>query len=155
LGQWRDAEFPHYYYLVAMLVKIPTLVWLLALIGVGRLAWTWRRLPADSQIACFAIAVFCLTVFVNVSCHTHLNHHPRFALPVYPAVLLLAAIAFVDFAETRARWQWTLGILLLGAFVESATTIRDPIAGYNFAGQWISRTDPPLVSSGADWGQGR
>src|SRR5262249_24199679 len=119
-----------------------------------RLAWTWRTLPAPVRIAWLAIAVFGLTVLVTVSCHTNLNHHARYVLPAYPTVLLLAAFAFSDFTKIATRWQWILGAMLLGAVSESAATYRDPIAGYNFAGQWLSRTDPPLASSGTDWGQG-
>lgn len=153
LGKWSPQGFPHYY-AVAMMLKIPLFVGALAIIGLLPTRHTQSSAESWSKLLFATVALYCVVVFATVSLHTNLNHHHRYVFPAYPMVFLVAARALVGIAAA-SRWRQALvSLALVGAIFETSLNVADPIAGYNLAGRWFARKDPPLLSSGTDWGQG-
>ncbi len=165
-GQWVLGRGWWYYYVYGAAVKVPLGIWGLLLLAVfwprrGRWAIPW---PGDWREV-LILALPALTVLVLVSSQRSLQSHFRYALPMFPFVIVLIGRAGAVFASreckdedertaVRSTWArglvagllvWTVGSYLfvhpysLGYFNELA---GGPHGGHNH-----------LLGSNIDWGQ--
>jgi 4-amino-4-deoxy-L-arabinose transferase-like glycosyltransferase len=152
LGEIRSDGW-WYYYPVALLVKTPIALLLLALVGSGlllRQSWRgrdWR--PAASVISAVGILAFAMTSRINIGV--------RHVLILYPLMAILAGHATVTLLRLRAgssRRRLVTGVvvaLLAWQTWESVTAHPDYIAYFNvIAGRTPERV---LVNGDLDWGQ--
>jgi len=149
-GQWKRGGW-WYYYLYALLVKMPLgvlalIVWglILALFG-----YRYRRGLVDE---CF-VWLPALAVLVLVSSQTGFNHHLRYMLPIFP-FLILGASRLGCFLSLQ---HWKSGLLVLALTlwsVVSTLTIRPHYLSYfNEVAGGPDNGHNHLLDSNIDWGQ--
>ena len=93
-------------------------------------------------------------VFMGMSLLAAQNIGVRHILPIFPFVLLLAALAASTLALQSRAGAYAVGALLLIHVVSSVHTFPDYIAYGNEAIGGSSRTYRVLSDSNVDWGQG-
>jgi hypothetical protein len=147
LGQVSATGGWKLYYPVAILLKWPTMVLVLALAGLVLAAA--RRiivLPDLWIMTSFAFVYFLLAIFA------HFNIGERHVLPLYPFALLFAALMWQKVASNRLG----LGLMIAAVLLNAADTLR-------FAPDYLSYFSPAtrsyqsyrlLSDSNLDWGQG-
>ena len=81
MGTWRDHGW-YQYYVVAWLLKEPPVFWLLVLLGGLKGGWLRR----DEWL----LVAPGLLILGFVSSQTGFNHHLRYTLPVFPALVIFA-----------------------------------------------------------------
>jgi 4-amino-4-deoxy-L-arabinose transferase-like glycosyltransferase len=133
-----------YFFPVALAVKTPLAILLLAVVGAAVLAFFT---PADKRRALGMPAVLCVAI-LGINLPTSLNIGVRYMLPLYPLLALTAGIGAV--------WLWrrcrrAAVFLLLWAAVSSGAAHPDYLAYFNEFGG--SRPERILVDSDLDWGQ--
>nr|WP_303652467.1 glycosyltransferase family 39 protein [Paludisphaera mucosa] len=148
MGGWR------YYYLVALAVKTPPLIWLLAAcrIRLDGLRACLTRQP--DRMLLQAVLIF----FLIASAGSSRNYGVRYLLPMVPlAVVWLSRLARIE-GEAGSRAvklrRLVLGAGLLGQAVAVASVHPEPLTYFNaFAGGRIGGR-LILADSNLDWGQG-
>jgi len=106
LGNWQQGGWS-YYYVIAMLVKIPLALWLL--VGVGSVMAIFWRPDRQAFLGVVCLWLPAVLMFVLVSFNTGLNRYMRYALPVLPVLFIWAAqsgrwieTAFVHWSTSRS-----------------------------------------------------
>jgi hypothetical protein len=146
LGQYSATGF-RLYFPLAMLMKWPLLVLLLA--AAGAVLVLWKRSPSRRNL--LLLAAF-PAVYAAFAITAHIDIGIRHMLPVYPFLLLFAGA----FAEWARGWRWTtllLGVLLLA----QAADISRYAPGYlSYFTVLVKPADTwqLLSDSNTDWGQG-
>ncbi len=114
-GQWKFGGW-WYYYLYALLVKVPVGTWLLLMLAIGvsiRSARRRRSAAPDGQRGCsnsdvptwrdeLCLVAPAVVVLGLVSSQTGFNHHLRYVLPAFPF-----AFIFIGKVATYCRWPPT------------------------------------------------
>jgi hypothetical protein len=138
-----------YYFPVAFLIKTPVTLLLLLLGGTGIMLFRWRRLLETPMVLLVPPAMF-----VGISMTQNLNIGLRHILPVYPLVILIAAVLLA--------WVWRrsrpvkiagLAIVLAGMTAELAMAYPSPLAFFNITIGGPKNGDRYLLDSNLDWGQ--
>jgi len=128
LGRTLLREAPFYFFPVILAVKVPLGLTLAAILGLAALVV--RREPAELRpvAAVVGFAVFYLVVLgSSSSAYAGVRH----ALPVLPALAVLAAVAVDRAWQTRSRaWRAAVAAAFLGAAV-SALPVMRPWEYYN------------------------
>jgi hypothetical protein len=133
-----------YFFPVALAVKTPLPVLLLAALGVFAIC---RAAPHEKRRALWMPAIL-TAVILLINLPTSLNIGVRYMLPLYPLLALTAGIGAV--------WLWRYRraiamVLMVWTALSSATAHPDYLAYFNeFAG---ARPENILVDSDLDWGQ--
>ena len=135
------------YFPVDVLLKWPPVVLLLFAAGVFLAARRIVRVPWDVWIlASFPLVYFAFAIFSRI------NIGDRHILPVYPFVLLFAAVAW-QFLSTRPALMAVVGFALLLLAVDVARYAPDYLSYFTpFVPP--SQTYKLLSDSNLDWGQG-
>jgi hypothetical protein len=129
-----------YFFAVALVVKTPIAVLLLAAIGLLAAFRQKNRALWIPPVLTAAILI--------VNLPTTLNIGVRYMLPLFPLLALTAGIGAVWLWQ-RARWA--VAVLLIWTAISGAAAHPDYIAYFNeFAG---SQPERILVDSDLDWGQ--
>ncbi|TWT79743.1 hypothetical protein CA13_11500 [Planctomycetes bacterium CA13] len=151
LGNWRDHGWWHYY-IVAWLVKEPLGFWLILVLGwMGVLhAKRERRRSRVKRRGLMMVLAPGLIVFCFVSSQTGFNHHLRYVLPAFPAVILIAAFPFERLAKPLQ--QMLVGLLVWFA-LSSISTLPRSYAFFSEAIGGSRNGHLYLNSSNLDWGQ--
>lgn len=152
-GQWKaQARYGYlfgevrtegwwYWFPVALLLKVP--LSLIVLLALGA-----RRLFAEGRAALFlALPVL---LFLGVAMAQRLNIGLRHLLPIFPFLILVAALGA---AELRERRPGLLGLLLLGWVLELGRAWPDDLAFFNALAGGPRGGGRYLVDSNLDWGQ--
>jgi hypothetical protein len=134
------------YFPVAILLKWPLLILLLALAG-GLVLLRQKRFPQDLLL----VSIFPL-VFFSMAISGRINIGVRHVLPAYPFLLLYAG----------AAWQWTRGfrkrqvLLALVLCLQAADCLRYAPDYLSYFNAFVnpSRSYQYLSDSNLDWGQG-
>jgi len=145
MNGWRS------YYLVALLVKTPIPLLLLALAGLT----LWRRagVLTGRNVALFALAPLLMLAAFTFSGNLK-NIGVRYVLPVYPFLCLFGGIGATALWRSRPPWgKAAVVILLVWAGSAEALIYPDHLAYFNEiaggpeGGRWW------LLDSNLDWGQ--
>lgn len=156
LGQWKLGGW-WYYYVLALLVKVPLATWCLA--GLGWLAicllpnWPAQRLGW----ACLGVPT--ITLLILVSSSIGLNRYFRYALPVLPALIILGSQVGRLFANEGPgglkvrpmRWA----SIVCGVWLVGTTAFHAPhhLSYFNELAGGPQRGGDWLCDSNLDWGQ--
>ena len=150
LGRVKEGGF-WYFFMVALAVKTPLAVLLLAAFGAGVVTSKYLRDRRDWESAAPLAASLMIMI---VTMPSRIDTGVRYVLPVYVFISMLAAVAVVNLWNRRNRrtlWR-TAAVALLGWMtVSSAMAHPDYLAYFNeFGGDDPSRL---LVVGDLDWGQ--
>ncbi|HZL38043.1 MAG TPA: glycosyltransferase family 39 protein, partial [Tepidisphaeraceae bacterium] len=149
-GEWRNGGW-WYYYLYAMLIKVPLGTWGLFVFAVGATIMCRRySAPLKDEAVLLLSAV---AVLVLVSSQTGINHHLRYVLPAFPFLFIwISKIAqSVDFGHMKlaavagAALAWSIGSSLW-VYPHSLSYFNELVGG-PMGGHYH------LGNSNADWGQ--
>ena len=148
-GEYRNEGW-WYYYIYALLVKVPLGTWLLGLLAVFFTLWFGVSAGWRNEIMLLAPLVGDLAF---VSAQTGFNHHLRYVMAVFPfAFIWIARLASPAFTQYRAVVVLTL--LFLGASIYSSMRIYPHSLSYfnELAGGPLNGPKH-LLDSNIDWGQ--
>ncbi|MBA3316206.1 MAG: glycosyltransferase family 39 protein [Planctomycetaceae bacterium] len=146
-GKWYDHGW-WWYYLYAIVVKVPVGTWVLAIFGV--FPAILRRSPQRLQCACY-VAIPGAALFGLASLQTGFGHGLRYILPALPFAFLIGGAAL---SCASAFWARALSVAALAATVVSSLSIcphsmsyfNEPAGGAR-AGHFH------LLDGNVDWGQ--
>jgi hypothetical protein len=149
-GEWRQGGW-WYYYLYALLVKIPIGTWIL-----GLLAWyvgifqKGYSAPWRDELVLIAPIICILTL---VSSQTGFNHHSRYVLPLFP-------FAFVWMSKVAQAVDRRAHVITGLASIAVVWTIASSLSVYphsmSYFNEWAGGPEKGhahLVDSNIDWGQ--
>jgi hypothetical protein len=154
-----------YFYPVAIAVKTPLAVLLLAVIGAISLAIGWFRTRADWEAT---VPIVAFLAPIVVAAPTSLDIGVRHVMPVFAFLAMLAAVGTVrlwngpasgvqdsatESCSTVAFWggRFAVAILMAWLTVSSALTHPDYLSSFNELGG--SHPENILLISDFDWGQ--
>jgi 4-amino-4-deoxy-L-arabinose transferase-like glycosyltransferase len=141
-GHWRQGGW-RYYYVAALLIKLPAGLIVLAALGL-------RYAALDSKVAVWCLVPFCI-VFLLVSSKSNYCEHTRYLWAVLPQLTVLSCIG----VQVWGRWQWGLRLALIGWISLSAiSTFPYGLAYTNEFAGGPTRASSCLAGSNVDWGQG-
>ena len=142
-----------YYYPVVFLVKTPTAVLLLTVLGLLACAARFRRLTLSRlrslPFVWLGLAVPILLYSASVLT-SRVDLGVRYLLPIYPFLLvLLAALVF----RIRRALPYLLTVLVAVQVIESAACYPNYLAFFNTLSSGPSNGSRYLLDSNLDWGQ--
>lgn len=144
LGEWKMGGW-WYYYLVGIAIKEPLPFVVLIIIGVGSL-WRKNRYDRYVEYSFFGLA---LGMLVLVSSQTGFNHHLRYILPCWPAMILLS-VRWID------RGYWRRIFVMTGVLVQLLSSWFILPWNYAYFSPIVGGTDQGwrcMTESNLDWGQ--
>ncbi len=144
---WYSTQGFKTYFPVAMLLKWPLVVLALALIGV--LFVTQQRFAGRRELLLMSIFPAVYFVFAVFS---HINIGIRHILPIYPFLLLYAALVWETWRRNKRATFLLVGLLVFQA-VDIARYAPDYLSYFSIAVK-PDRTWQYLSDSNTDWGQG-
>jgi hypothetical protein len=133
-----------YFFPVALAVKTPLAILLLAGLGV----WALRRPLSGQSRRALAVPAVLAAAMLAVNLPTTINIGVRYMLPLYPFLALTAGIGTVWLWR---RYRSAVVILLLWTAVSGALAHPDYLAYFNELGG--THPERILVDSDLDWGQ--
>ncbi len=148
-GQWREGG-SWYFYLYALAVKVPLGAWALVLFGAA-LALLGHPASAGWREEIF-LWVPPLAILTFVSSQTGLNYF-RYALPLFPFVLVSTGKLAFFFRTGRWRMATLLALLLAGSAGSTLRAFPHTLAYFNELAGGPSNGHAHLVDSNLDWGQ--
>jgi 4-amino-4-deoxy-L-arabinose transferase-like glycosyltransferase len=146
LGRPVDVPGPQYYTTALALRLTP-----LSMLGIGLLAFTWRRRSPGEQAALALLAWFALLLTLELSLFP--KKFDRYLEPAFPAINVLAAAGLLGLAEGwRVRWDnaW-LGLIFLVAGFNAAWWHPYGIIAYN---QLLGGAPAGARTFHIGWGEG-
>ncbi|QEH33075.1 hypothetical protein OJF2_15720 [Aquisphaera giovannonii] len=144
-----------YYYLAALLYKVPEGTWGLVILSVASLV-VRRRSGADwADEVC--LAAFPAFLLFSMSVLTDINLGLRYVLSIFPYVHIAAGKVIpwaIGLGGKPAHWAWG-GIASLLLLTASATAWIHPhyLTYFNVLSGGPDRMPPRLIDSNLDWGQ--
>lgn len=141
-----------YFYLYAMVVKIPIGVWLLLAQGLfvlcrygpGRFGWQ----------AIAAIALPAAVFLIAISSVTGMTHHMRYSLPTFPFLLIAAGNAGRVFTSSDGRWgRYLAATATLFAVASSLSVYPHSHSYFNEISGGPRNGHFHLLSSNIDYGE--
>jgi 4-amino-4-deoxy-L-arabinose transferase-like glycosyltransferase len=140
-----------YYYLYAMLVKVPLGVWIILLLAI------FLRLSGRSRHAGVGDETFLLltplAIIAVVSSQTGFNHHLRYVLPAFPFLFIFAS----QLARLNPRRHPVLtsiaGLSLCWSVGSSVAVFPHSLSYFNELAGGPENGNRHLANSNVDWGQ--
>lgn len=151
-GQFSDEGW-WYYYLYALLVKLPTTT--LALLGWSLVVgWSQRHSWSDYWVVLSPAVV----IFMIASSKTGINDHSRYVLPCLPLIFVAAGAALGQWAAagrvgTNRSRILAVALLLGGSALGSLSTYPHSLSHFNILAGGPKRGHEHLLGSNLDWGQ--
>ncbi len=146
LGEKRDTGW-WYYFPFVFLVKSPTALLVLVLLGAGiglgrlrRAEFVWLALLLPPAL------------YFGVTLTSHINLGVRHLLPIYPFLYLLCAAAVARMWPGRAGWMVVLGLIALQA-TETLAAYPEYLGYFNLPAGGRAAGPRYLLDSNVDWGQ--
>lgn len=141
-----------YYYLYALMVKVPVGYWIIFVLA-ALYAIRKRPLISTDWLNGFVLAVPALTVLVLVSSQTGFNHHMRYVLPCLPFAFVWMGQAALWFSERNILATLVTCGALVWAILSSMLVYPHSLSYFNeFAGGPVNG-HKHLLNSNIDWGQ--
>jgi 4-amino-4-deoxy-L-arabinose transferase-like glycosyltransferase len=147
MGEWSTRGW-WYYFPIAMAVKTPVPLLLLAIAGIAYIA---RRLPGAQGIQ-GTMFVIAFGIWLAGAIASSVNIGIRHILPAYVFLFVFAGATVRSWAGNRAG-RIALGGLLVWAVVSAVRTYPDYIAYFNEPAGGPAGGARYLVASNLDWGQ--
>ena len=141
-GRW-------FYFPAAFLIK--STLGLLVLLFLTLIAKALRRKEIRREVLFVTIPP---TLFFAVSLTAGLNIGLRHVLPVYPFLLVLAAVGAWSLAKQHRRWAYIVAALILFHALSSVRSFPNYLAYSNEIWGGPANTYKVLTDSNVDWGQG-
>lgn len=140
-----------YYYLYALLVKVPLGTWALVLGGLVLALLRHRSSAPWFDEATFWVPV--VAVLGLVSSQTGFNHHLRYVFPVLPFAILSASK--LGYFLRPARWRAGAVVLVPLAWAAASAVSIHPhyLSYFNEAAGGPANGQHHLLNSNIDWGQ--
>lgn len=155
-GEWRKTGW-WYYYLYGLAVKVPTGMLCLLLLALLCTAGTWRGASPGKVTGWAVLWLPGLAVLAMVSGQPTLNHHFRYALPVFGPMFVLAASAPAAARPRRRAVRWAVhaasGVCLASILVSCATAAPRFISYFNALAGGARQGHRHMIHSNLDWGQ--
>jgi 4-amino-4-deoxy-L-arabinose transferase-like glycosyltransferase len=148
LGLRRDGGFPHYF-LVTFGLKTP--LPLLALLAAAAALAATKRLELVRGAAPFLLVPVVVFGTLTLTRGIHIGH--RHLLPIYPFLLVLAALAAAALWRRGAPARLALVALLVARAADEAALHPHHLAFFNAVAGGPARGWEALVDSNVDWGQ--
>lgn len=149
-GEWKRGGW-WYYYLYALLVKVPLGTW--ALLALATVVTLFRRgysAPLRDELVLLLPAV---AVLILVSSQTGYNHHLRYVLPAFPFFFIWISKVARSF-ELRHRTVAVIAVIALSWSVFSSLSVYPHSLSYfNELAGGPKNGHYHLVNSNIDWGQ--
>ena len=149
-GEWRKEGW-WYYYLYALLIKVPIGTWLVILLAAfvtvlrrGYVA-SWR----DELFLLTPIAV----ILTLVSSQTGFNHHMRYVLPIFPFVFVWTSKVAQAVPLRHVGIAWITAVAFLWSLGSSLFYFPHSLAYFNELVGGPSHGHEHLLDSNIDWGQ--
>ncbi len=141
-GQW-------FYFPAAFLIK--STLGLLLLLFLTLTAKALRRKDIRREVLFVTIPP---TLFFAVSLTSGLNIGLRHVLPVYPFLLVFAAVGAWSLTKQHRRWAYIVAALILFHAISSVRSFPNYLAYSNEVWGGPANTYKVLADSNVDWGQG-
>ncbi len=144
-----------YYFLLALVYKVPEGTWLLVLLSLAVLLTVMRsRSEWADEIALGTVP---LAILISMSLLTDINIGLRYVLPIAPYVFIAAGKVVPWSMSLSGRWRPVLGSLVVGSlgltFVASMAIRPHYLTYFNWASGGPDRVPARLIDSNLDWGQ--
>ena len=148
-GEWSPEGW-WYYNLVALFLKTPILVLILAAAGI--VAWKWRGIGAAET---WPVVLPCASLFLFLSVFNRLDVGIRYLLPLFPFLHLAAGSTLAEPRVPRPGRSRDLlsAVAIALGLVTAITASSDPLAYFNWIAGGSSRGHEWLLDSNLDWGQ--
>ncbi|HZL35677.1 MAG TPA: glycosyltransferase family 39 protein [Tepidisphaeraceae bacterium] len=149
-GEWRHGGW-WYYYLYALLIKVPLGTWAMLILAAGATVCSGGyRAPLRDELVLLAPAAVVLAL---VSSQTGFNHHVRYVLPIFPFVFIwISKLArSIELGHMRlaavggGALAWSIGSSLW-IYPHSLSYFNESVGGPK-GGHYH------LTNSNSDWGQ--
>jgi len=147
MGQVSRAGFYSYFF-VALLVKTPLPLLLLALTGIARP----RGMRHPDRVRALAVVGFPLAFYFALTVASRVNIGYRHLLPVWPLLYLGGALGLVQLAR-HPLGRWLGGLALAWLVFNTATTYPRDLTFFNELAGGPAGGHRFLVDSNLDWGQ--
>ncbi|WP_339682525.1 glycosyltransferase family 39 protein [Gimesia maris] len=149
-GEFRDYGW-WYYYLYALMIKMP--IGTLALIAIGTFLFITVDRGKQSWLILLTVLFPAFFILILVSSQTGFNHHMRYVLPCLPFFFIIAGRA-ARVMDYQSKWMLFLGLTLLVWSVSSSLYYFPHSLSYfnEFAGGPMNGHNH-LIHSNIDWGQ--
>ncbi|MGH7201076.1 MAG: glycosyltransferase family 39 protein [Planctomycetaceae bacterium] len=151
-GEWRHGGW-WYYYLYALLIKVPLGTWALAVLALLA-RWTARRPAASRWKDEMVLLAPALVVLVLVSSHTGFNHHLRYVLPAVPfALIWISQLGEQCSFRQKPAASVLIASALLWSIGSSLWISPHSLSYFNELAGGPTGGHAHLVNSNIDWGQ--
>jgi hypothetical protein len=137
-----------YYYLVALLYKVPLpflLLLVLGILGISRSRLPWRN-------AAWIVLPPLLLLYI-LSFHYHINYGIRYLLPAFPFLILIAGCGIETLLQGNRSARVCLGALLLWQTISCVAVSPHHLAYFNELAGGTDHARRILLDSNVDWGQ--
>lgn len=141
-----------YYYLYAMLVKIPLGTWALLLLAIGA-SFRDRSRSTGKRLGELLVVVPAITVIALVSSQTGFNHHLRYVLPAFPFLFVFASQAVSVFRSRQGSVRVLPIACLVATITSSLLCFPNSLSYFNEAAGGPEHGWKHLSFSNMDWGQ--
>ncbi len=146
-GKWYDHGWWWYYFYV-IAVKVPVGTWILALIGIGGIAF--RASPHRIEILCYLIIPGAM-LFALACSQTGFGHSLRYVLPAFPFAFVVGSAAM---QITSNRWQYySSRTAMIWLLVSSLYVYPHSLSYFNEVAGGSSNGHFHLLDGNVDWGQ--
>jgi tetratricopeptide (TPR) repeat protein len=145
----RSTEGWWYYFPIALLIKTPLALLLLLALGV---AVTLRQARALG-VQTLAFVFVPIVVFLGAAMASGINLGLRHVLPIYPFLILIAAMSVKGLLDSGRRWApIALTVVIAGGAIELARVYPNPLAFFNQLVGGPAYGYRYLADSNLDWG---
>ncbi len=150
LGKWQQGKGWYSYYLVGLLVKVPTAVLILFVMSAAFCFILRSRFIHKSDLAVLLLPP--LFFFVFISSQNGFSRHFRYVLPVLPFLYILASGCFSKSIEQQKIYRFSTLLLLWTAF-SSLMSYPNSLSYFNAVAGGTKNGYRVLLDSAVDWGQ--
>jgi hypothetical protein len=153
-GELSDSGW-WYYYILALLYKVPEGTWLLVLLSLRPLIF--QRKSGEAWADEIALGTVPIVVLFTMSFLTDINLGVRYVLPIAPYVFIATGKVVPWVEGASGFWRWlrrALAMAWLGLTVIAAVSIHPHyLAYFNAVSGGPDRAPAHLIDSNLDWGQ--
>lgn len=149
-GEWRLGGW-WYYYLYALLIKVPLGTW--AIVALAVIVTCFARGYSARAVDELVLLLPGAVLLVLVSSQTGFNHHLRYVLPAFPFAFIWASKVARAFALRHRPVAITAGVAIGWSILSSLSTFPHSLSYFNELVGGPKNGHFHLGTSNTDWGQ--